>query len=213
MRADARRNRERLLDAAATAFAELGLDVSVAEIARRAGVGQGTLFRRFLTKADLMVAILVERLGELRALAEAQLEEPDPWAALRGFMVAGAEMRASDLGFVQAASPLSAVEPELWRRYLEIVLAGLRPRCGPAPGRRRHRRAVPRGRARRLTQAAAARARVDARRRRAWAWAWAGAGRGSRAVGRRRRRVARRRHPRRDPATRCDSRSRIGWQV
>ena len=57
LRADAARNRARVLDAARSAFAEAGLDVGVEEIARRAGVGKGTLYRRFPTKEALVRAI------------------------------------------------------------------------------------------------------------------------------------------------------------
>ena len=64
-RADAERNRRRLLDAAAELFGERGLDVGVAEIAQRAGVGRGTLFRNFPTKQDLVVAaVLANELAE-----------------------------------------------------------------------------------------------------------------------------------------------------
>ena len=64
LRADAARNRARVLDAARTAFAEAGLDVGVEEIARRAGVGKGTLYRRFPTKEALVCAIFEDILLE-----------------------------------------------------------------------------------------------------------------------------------------------------
>jgi AcrR family transcriptional regulator len=63
-RADAERNRRRLLDAATEMFCERGLDVGVAEIAQQAGVGRGTLFRNFPTKEHLIAAIVVERIHE-----------------------------------------------------------------------------------------------------------------------------------------------------
>jgi AcrR family transcriptional regulator len=85
LRADAERNRRLLLDAAAEAFAEGGFDVSVAEIARRAGVGQGTVFRRFPTKDDLVAAVVADRLTEFALAAEAAAEK-EPWAALAGFV-------------------------------------------------------------------------------------------------------------------------------
>ena len=72
LRADAERNRKRLLDAAAAVFAEHGLEASTAEIARRAGVGHGTVFRRFPTKDDLVAAIVVDRLGEITETATAR---------------------------------------------------------------------------------------------------------------------------------------------
>src|SRR4051794_41827719 len=71
LRADAARNRTRVLDAARTAFAEAGLDVGVEEIARRAGVGKGTLYRRFPTKEALVRAIFEDILGDLERLAGA----------------------------------------------------------------------------------------------------------------------------------------------
>ena len=71
LRADAARNRARVLDAARTAFAEAGLDVGVEEIARRAGVGKGTLYRRFPTKEALVRAIFEDILEEIeRIVAE-----------------------------------------------------------------------------------------------------------------------------------------------
>ena len=62
LRADAARNRALLLAAAADEFAERGLDASVADIARRAGVGKGTVFRHFPTKDDLIAAIVLDRI-------------------------------------------------------------------------------------------------------------------------------------------------------
>src|ERR1700722_20733410 len=67
-RADAQRNRRLLLEAAAQAFSEGGIDVSAGEIARRAGVAKGTLFRHFPTKSDLLAAVLSDRMGQLREL-------------------------------------------------------------------------------------------------------------------------------------------------
>ncbi|MDN3354315.1 TetR/AcrR family transcriptional regulator [Actinomadura sp. DC4] len=82
LRADARRNRERLLQTAKTAFAEEGLSVSLDEIARRAGVGPGTLYRHFPTKESLFAAVVDERLRDLLDHARALLTAPDAAAAL-----------------------------------------------------------------------------------------------------------------------------------
>src|SRR6201985_1731376 len=73
LRADAERNRRRLLEAASTLFRERGLDVGVAEIAQQAGVGRGTLFRNFPTKEDLIAAIVVEQMNEAVAWGRQQL--------------------------------------------------------------------------------------------------------------------------------------------
>jgi AcrR family transcriptional regulator len=86
LRADAERNRRRLLDAAAAIFRERGLDVGVAEIAQRAGVGRGTLFRNFPTKDDLIAAIVVERMAEAAAAGQALLDAGDPGEALFEFL-------------------------------------------------------------------------------------------------------------------------------
>ena len=70
LRADAQRNLDRLLEAAAECFAEQGVDVSVDEIARRAGVGHGTVFRRFPTKDALLAAVLAGQMLQLSNAAE-----------------------------------------------------------------------------------------------------------------------------------------------
>jgi AcrR family transcriptional regulator len=86
LRADARRNRDRLLQTAATAFAADGLSVSLDEIARRAGVGPGTLYRHFPTKEALFEAVVHERLDQLLRDARGLGDAADPQAALFGFI-------------------------------------------------------------------------------------------------------------------------------
>ena len=86
MRADARRNREAILSAAGRAFAEEGLGVPVDEIARRAGVGAGTLYRHFPTKEALFEAILVEHMEQLADQARAGIDADEPGQALFEFM-------------------------------------------------------------------------------------------------------------------------------
>ena len=81
-RADARRNFDRLVAQARTAFAERGTDASLEEIARRAGVGIGTLYRHFPTRQDLVVAVVHDRMAELNAKAVALLDAPSPEDAL-----------------------------------------------------------------------------------------------------------------------------------
>ena len=85
MRADARRNAEQVLAAARQAVASTGLDVSYHEIARRAGVGVGTVYRRYPDRAQLLEAVLLDILGELHAQAERALSNDDPWAGFTGF--------------------------------------------------------------------------------------------------------------------------------
>jgi len=86
LRSDARRNRERLLEVARSAFAADGLSVPLDEIARRAGVGPGTLYRHFPAKEDLFEAVLQDRLQSLADEARALRDAPDPGAALLGFI-------------------------------------------------------------------------------------------------------------------------------
>jgi AcrR family transcriptional regulator len=193
LRADAARNRRLLLDTAAAAFAKQGIEVSIAEIAQRAGVGKGTVFRHFATKDDLIAAIVGDQLGCLSDAGNALLESADPTAALIEFMTLGVDLQARDRsvcqialgvahndpgvkaaadrldrtatalterarehggirndvtgqdillllrGAYQAAAPLAHVAPELARRYLAIIVDGLRPATasalpGPIPG-------------------------------------------------------------------------------
>jgi AcrR family transcriptional regulator len=83
-RADARANRGRILDVAEEVFGQGGESASTEEVARLAGVGIGTVFRHFPTKAALLEAVLVREFGRLREQAEALLEAPDPGEAFRG---------------------------------------------------------------------------------------------------------------------------------
>ena len=94
-RRDAQRNRALLVSAAREAFAEHGVDARLDEIARRAGVGSGTLYRHFPTREALVEAIFAERVGEFLALAEAGHVEPDGWAGLVGFLEATLELQRS----------------------------------------------------------------------------------------------------------------------
>lgn len=86
LRADAQRNRERVLDAARAAFAAEGLSVPLDEIARHAGVGPGTLYRHFPTKEALIEAVVHDRLQGLAAEGAALRDAPDPGAAFFAFL-------------------------------------------------------------------------------------------------------------------------------
>lgn len=86
LRADAERNRKRLLESAQALFRERGLDVSVGEIARAAGVGRGTVFRNFASKEDLIAAIVAERMNEAAARGEELLGSDNPADALFEFL-------------------------------------------------------------------------------------------------------------------------------
>lgn len=86
-RADAVANRAKVLAAARVAFTTEGLDVSLDEIARRAGVGAGTVHRHFATKAELIDAVLAAAVEDLVATASSYAESDDAGAALRAFLV------------------------------------------------------------------------------------------------------------------------------
>jgi AcrR family transcriptional regulator len=98
LRRDAERNRQRILRAAADAFAEGGLAVTMDEIARRAGVGVGTVYRRFPDKELLIEALFEQRIDELVALAEAARDDPDPFTGLVRFFDAFLAVQAADRG-------------------------------------------------------------------------------------------------------------------
>jgi AcrR family transcriptional regulator len=122
LRADAARNRARLLEAARAVFAERGLDATMDEIARRAGVGVGTAYRRFRNRDDLINALLEERLDEFMTIVDDALAEPDPWRALTGFLERSLEMQAEDRGFKELQ-----LQSADGRERLRLFRARLRP--------------------------------------------------------------------------------------
>ncbi|MDX6666192.1 MAG: hypothetical protein QOG68_2398 [Solirubrobacteraceae bacterium] len=102
LRADAERNRELILEAARAAFAEDGLEVGLHEIARRAGVGVGTVYRRFPDKDVLIDALFQDRIDEVVSIAEQALADADAWHGLETFLHATCAMQAADRGLHQA---------------------------------------------------------------------------------------------------------------
>jgi AcrR family transcriptional regulator len=100
-RADMVRNRRLLIDAATAAFAELGVEVTIGEIAQRAGLAKGTVFRHFATKEDLLAAIMLQLLDGLISSAERLLEADDAAVALEEFMTDGVEVLAADRAFCE----------------------------------------------------------------------------------------------------------------
>jgi AcrR family transcriptional regulator len=98
LRRDAERNRRRILEAAAEAFAERGLGITMDDIAEHAGVGVGTVYRRFPNKELLIEALFEERIAELVALAESAVAQDDPWEALVGFIERAQALQADNRG-------------------------------------------------------------------------------------------------------------------
>jgi AcrR family transcriptional regulator len=104
LRSDAQRNRELLLTAARELFAKRGVDVPMADIAKHAGVSNGTLYNRFPTREDLIEAVFADRFERLATLARHALAEDDPWRGFTGYLTAVCELQAADRGFNQFAA-------------------------------------------------------------------------------------------------------------
>jgi len=104
LRGDARRNRDLLLAAARELFATRGIEVAMADIARHAGVSNGTLYNRFPTREDLIEAVFIDRLETVVALADDALADNDPWHGFTGYLTAVCELQAADRGFNEVAA-------------------------------------------------------------------------------------------------------------
>jgi len=187
LRKDAERNRQRILAAARELFAEAGLHVTLDAVAERAGVGVGTVYRRFVDKEALIDALFEERIDQVVAIAEASCAIEDPWEALTTFFdratalhgddralkellfsaahgrerVAQARdrikpkvgrlvARAQESGQLRADFEITDmpvlqlmltavmeyagdVAPDIWRRYLAVVLDGMRADAARTP--------------------------------------------------------------------------------
>lgn len=185
LRRDAELNRRKIIESARIVFSERGFGASLDDIAHHAGLGVGTVYRRFPSKEHLVEAMFVERMDEVRAMAEQALSAPDPWEGLVDFLMRTAELHSVDRGLrevmlsnnfgqerVAAAKdrviPVAIelvrrakesgqlradfeatdlaifqmmigavaeytqdVRPELWRRYLGLLLDGMRADAGP----------------------------------------------------------------------------------
>ena len=140
LRADARRNRERVLAAARAAFADEGVAVPLDEIARRAGVGAGTVYRHFPTKEALFEAVMVERMQQLADEARTRAQDDDPTEALLGFVRHLVEEAAPKRDLIDA---LAHAGVDLHRSLRQIAdemrghIAGMLTRAQRAGGIRR----------------------------------------------------------------------------
>lgn len=185
LRADAARNQLRILEAARTLFAERGLDVTLDDVAEAAGVGVGTVYRRFANKQELIAEVFDHQVSAMAEVVEAANDDPDPWAALTTVFEYSCQHMAANRGFGEVmleipdamerfvsvrdrilpaierlidrartagalregiavadffaminmvesvASFARSVNPEIWRRYMAIVLDGVRADCQP----------------------------------------------------------------------------------
>jgi AcrR family transcriptional regulator len=110
LRADARRNRERIIEAAREVFAKQGAGAQMDDIACAAGVGVGTVYRHFPDKHALMDELVAAKFRAFADNAELALEVEDPWEAFAGLLRANAELCARDIGIQQAMLR----EPAAW---------------------------------------------------------------------------------------------------
>jgi AcrR family transcriptional regulator len=99
LRVDAVRNRERIVAAAREIFADRGLDVPLEEVARHAGVGVATLYRRFPTRADLIAGAFEAKMTAYADAVDTALADPDPWRGFCGYLERVCAMQAADRGF------------------------------------------------------------------------------------------------------------------
>jgi AcrR family transcriptional regulator len=99
MRADAKRNRAVLVAAAQEVFGDVGLDAPLDDIAKRAGVGSATLYRRFSGRPELIWEAFSDRMGSYLRAADEALARPDPWPAFLDFLRHACELQAADRGF------------------------------------------------------------------------------------------------------------------
>ena len=126
MRADARENRARVLTVARELFAERGLDVPMAAIARRAGVGIATLYRRFPTKESLVREAFTEQFALCQAVIDEALTDPDPWRGFCAVIEKVCLLQASDRGFTTAflagfPDLHSEVRDRTWHGFAALV--------------------------------------------------------------------------------------------
>ena len=132
LRADARHNRVRVLEAAKACFAESGGATGMADIARRAGVGVGTLYRSFGSRPQLMVAVYREAVDDLTRAASRLADGRDPWEALVAWLCTYLEMYEVKRSMLGELRPLFEQHPELVEQSREQSIAALAAVLGPA---------------------------------------------------------------------------------
>ncbi|GAB3249105.1 TetR/AcrR family transcriptional regulator [Kineosporia babensis] len=127
LRTDARRNRERILEAAREAFSSRGIEVPTAAIARRAGVGTATLYRHFPSRASLVTEAFADQMAHCVEVLENALADPDPWHGFCRVIEEVFVMQATDRGFTSAflAQFPDAVDYEHSHSYAEAGVAEL----------------------------------------------------------------------------------------
>lgn len=139
LRADARDNRDRILEAARALFAEQGIRVTMREIARRAEVGPATLYRRFPTKQIMIDAAFADELRSCRAIVDDGYADPDPWRGFSSVIERISVLNGRNQGFVDAFMSASPENDAFaaHRALLLRMLADLARRAQAAGGLRR----------------------------------------------------------------------------
>ncbi|HEY0449610.1 helix-turn-helix domain-containing protein [Actinophytocola sp.] len=128
LRSDAERNRDRILAAARRRYATDGINVSMACLARDAGVGIATLFRRFPTRQDLVAAVFAETMDAYADATATALADPDPWHGFTGYLETVCAMQAADRGFAElltmtfpTAKALEARRAEAYAGFTALI--------------------------------------------------------------------------------------------
>jgi len=128
LRADAEKNRERIVEAAQALFAERGIDVTREEIARRAGVGMATLRRRYPTRADLVAGAFEEKMWRFATGARRALKDSDPWHGFCRYVTSLCAMQTNDRGFSDvltmtfpSAARFEAARAQAYEDFSELV--------------------------------------------------------------------------------------------
>jgi AcrR family transcriptional regulator len=132
LRRDAERNRLRILQAAREVFADRGFDASLDQIAAHAGVGVGTVYRRFADKDALIDALFEERIDEVAAAGQRGLCASDPWEGLVGFLQQANALRARDRGLRQVLLSRGAHRTERAREKITPIATELLARAQQA---------------------------------------------------------------------------------
>ena len=125
LRKDAERNRERLMDAAREVFQEHGVEAPLEEIARRAGVGIGTLYRRFPTRESLIDAIFEAKADEYVRASEEGLASESAWEGFRRFLERICRMQAEDRGFADVLTATFPMAPAVEDRRAGLPVDAL----------------------------------------------------------------------------------------
>jgi AcrR family transcriptional regulator len=134
LRSDAQDNRDRLLEAARELFAESGLGVTMRQIARRAGVGPATLYRRFPTKQELVLEAFMDEFRACTAIVREAAADPDPWHGFCGVIERVTVLNARNQGFTDAfvAAYPGAVDVAAHRAEMTRELAAISRRAKAA---------------------------------------------------------------------------------